>query len=275
MRWFLGILFAAVLRAAVPAPDLAPAFRDLYNFDFTAAHAAIDAQIAAHPQAPLPYSVRAAAYLFFELDRLRILESEFFEDDKRIIEKKKLKPDPGVRARFLQAVADAQQRAGAVLAKNPNDIDALFAMCVTTGVSSDYMALVEKRQIGSLSTVRQSNGYALRLLKIDPKFYDAYLTTGISEYLLGSLPFFIRWFVHFDGIQGSKDQAKRNLELVAREGRYLGPFARILLGIIYLREKRPSDARQLLVGLTREYPENPLLRKELAKVSAQTGVSAR
>ena len=32
--------------------------------------------------------------LFRELHRLRILESEFFAEDQRIVEKRKLKPDP-------------------------------------------------------------------------------------------------------------------------------------------------------------------------------------
>ena len=63
-----------------------------------------------HPQEPLPYAMRASAYLFQELDRLGILESEFFSDDQRIAEKKKLKPDQAVRA---TAVRGAGGRADA------------------------------------------------------------------------------------------------------------------------------------------------------------------
>lgn len=245
------------------------AFGRLYNFDFAGSHAILDGYIARHPEEPLPYAMRASGYLFHELDRLGILESEFFSDDRRIAEKRKLKPDPAVRRRLFAALLDAQARAEKALAADPENRDALFAMCMVTGVTSDYTALVEKRQLSSLSSVRRSTVWANRLLRLDPNYYDAYLTTGVAEYILGSLPFFIRWFVRIDDIQGSKERGIRNVELVAREGRYFKPFAKILLGIAYLRDKRPHDARRLLAELARDYPGNPLFRRELAKISAQ------
>src|SRR5262249_40061996 len=151
-------------------------------------------------------------------------------DDKRIADKKKrLDPDPLIRERFLKAVSDTEARAQAALKVNPDDRQALFAMCIAQGVSTDYMAFVEKRQIASLSPAKRSNTYAQRLLRLDPKFYDAYLTTGISEYMLGSLPFFVRWFVKFDNVAGDKQRGIDRLELVSREGRYFRPFAKILL----------------------------------------------
>lgn len=254
------------------APLLDEAFASLYNFNFPAAQGAVDKEIAAHPSDPLPYAVRASGYLFYELDRLGILESEFLIDDKRIIEKKNPpKPDPVARAKFLKAIDDARSRGEAVLAKDPNDKMALFAMCITEGVATDYMALVEKHQILSLTPAKKSNNYAQRLLKLDPKFYDAYLAAGFSEYLVGSLPFFIRWFVHFDNVSGSKEAGVRNLQLVATEGHYLKPFAKILLGIAALREKRPRDAQKLLAELSQNYPQNPLFRRELEKLNEKYG----
>src|SRR5437764_10738549 len=86
-------------------PAIEQAFEHLYNFNFPAAHQMLDPYIAAHPQDPLPYAVRASAYLFFELDRLGVLESEFLIDDKRISKKEKaLQPDPGIRAQFVRAL---------------------------------------------------------------------------------------------------------------------------------------------------------------------------
>jgi hypothetical protein len=269
MRFCLiAAVFAARLAVAGEPPEIGQAFERLYNFNFPAAHQVLNGYIAVHPQEPLPYAVRASAHLFFELDRLGILEGEFFVDDNRIAEKKKLKPDPEIRTQFLKAVEDAQSRATAVLKAHPQDHDALFAMCITQGVTTDYMALVEKRQIKSLTPAKSSNRYAQELLRLDPKFYDAYLTTGITEYMVGSLPFFVRWFVHFDNVQGSKEQGIKNLRLVADHGHYLRPFAKILLGIAYMREKNPRQTEVLLAELTRDYPANPLLRRELGKVQA-------
>jgi hypothetical protein len=270
-----------LLVAAACAPALASepvtiddALHSLYDFDFTATHATLNSYIAAHPQEPLPYAFRGAAYLFRELDRLGALESEFLTDDERLVEKTRPQPDLAIRKQFLQAVDDAQKRAEAVLKSNPNDLDALFAMCVASGISTDYMALVEKRQISSLSPARRANTYAQRLLKLDPKFYDAYLTAGFSEYMVGSLPFFIRWFVHFDNVEGDKQRGMRHLELVAREGHYFRPLAKVFLGIIDLREKKPQEARQLLAELVRDYPRNPLYRKELDKLDRKLALPA-
>jgi hypothetical protein len=265
------ILLTAPLAAAPPVFD--EAFARLYNTDFAAAHAIVDRYLPGHEQDPFPYAVRASAYLFHELDRLAILEGEFFADDKRIIEKKKLKPDPEVRAKFLRAIDDAQTRAHAALGRDPNDREALFTLCIATGLSTDYMALVEKRQIAALTPAKQSNTYAQRLLRIDPNYYDAYLTTGVTEYLVGSIPFFVRWFLRCENIAGSKQKGVDNVSIVAEKGRYLKPFAKILLAIAHLREKRYAPARDLVAELARDYPGNNLFRKELAKIEHRIGMA--
>jgi hypothetical protein len=266
-RWaILTVLFLPWLGAQ----GLEDAITRMYNFDFPGSHQILDRYIAAHPEEPLPYGFRASAYLFFEMDRMGILESEFLLDDDKIADKKKkLEPDPTTRRNFLQAVNDAESRATATLKANPNDRDALFALCVAQGVSTDYMAFIEKKQISSLSVAKKSNTNAQRLLKLDPKYYDAYLTAGVSEYMLGSLPFFVRWFIRFDNVDGNKAKGIDRLELVSRDGHFFKPFSKILLGIIALREKRPRDAQRLLAELARDYPSNPLFRKELAKVSSK------
>jgi hypothetical protein len=263
------------MRAGADVPTLDDVVQHMYDFDFPSTYQILDRYITLHPQDPLPYAFRSSAYLFSELDRLGILESEFLIDDNRIVEKKNpLAPDAAVRTSFLKALDDTRSRGEEALRTNPADRDALFAMSIAQGVATDYMAFVEKRQIASLSSARRSNDYAQRLLKLDPKFYDAYLSAGLSEYMLGSLPFFIRWFIHFDNVSGNKERGKENLELVSREGRYFRPFAKILLGIISLREKKPKDAQKLLVDLTHQYPANPLFQKELVKLNSKLGVGA-
>ncbi len=263
------LLFACYAPAAEEkANDATPihrALQKLYNFDFAGTHGLLDGYIAAHPDDPLGYAFRGSAYLFSELNRLSILEAEFLIDDDRIIDKKKDQPDPAVKKAMTEALALARRHAEARLGANPRDEEALFTMCVVSGVETDYAALVEKRQFGSLTYAKQSQRYAVRLLTENPQYYDAYLTAGVSEYLLGSMPFFLRWFVRFDRVEGNKKKAVDNLKLVARSGLYLKPFAKILLSIIYLREKQPAESERMLREFSHEYPDNPLVRKELAR----------
>jgi hypothetical protein len=268
--WPAALLLFAF--ATNPSP-VDRAFERLYNFDFAGAESILNGHLANKPDDSLAYSVRAAALLFRELHRLRILESEFFAEDQRIVEKKKLKPDAETRAAFALSLKQAESQAERILASKPDNSDALFTLSLSSGLRADYTAFIDKRQWQSLTSIRQAQNWSLQLLKSNPNFADAELTGGACEYLLGSMPFFVRWFVRFDGVKGQKSAATRKLERVATSGRYLGPFARILLAIVNLREKRPEHALSILKELSRDFPENPLFRKEAAKVAGV--VSAR
>jgi hypothetical protein len=260
-----------VVASAAGAPEkLTPidqVFQRLYNCDFAGAHAILDESTRAEPDNPLNYSVRAATCLFAELDRLKILQADFFLDDDKLIDRRRLQPDAAVRATFYKALQDSQRIANARLSSKPNDPDALLALCMSSGVVADYVALVERKQWRSLSLAKQTNAYAQKLLALNPPMVDAYLNVGITEYVVGSLPFFVRWFVHYDQIQGNKDRGLWCLEIVARQGRYYPPFAKILLAVTHLREKRNQEAQRYLAEVAREYPGNPLIRRELDRVN--------
>ncbi len=260
-----GVLRAEPAKVAADSP-VGQAFVRLYNWDFRGTHALIDEYMRASPHDPMGPAVKAAAYMFAELHRLRILELDFFADNSNVIDRKKLTPDPILKREFFARVEDAKRLAQARLEKHPNDREALFAICMVTGLVTDYAALIERRRLGSFSLSRKNQVWARRLLELDPPYYDAYLTFGAVEYVVANLPFFIRWFLRFDQVEGSKERAVENLEIVAERGKYYGPFARILLSVIHMREKRLQKAEGLLAGLAEDFPENPLIRKELARV---------
>ena len=267
MRWISFFLVLGAAAAAQPAtvqtePPIRRAFNRLYNFDFAGAHEILDRQIAQDPSDPLPQAVKAAAYLFAELNRLKIMELDFFSDDEKLVDRKKLVPDPAIRASLFKLVDNVQRLGNARLAARPDDRDAMLSMCMVTGLVADYAALVEKRRFGSFPLHKKSQAWAAKLLALKPPVYDAYLTFGTAEYVVGSLPFFVRWFVHLDQVEGSKQKGIQELQLVADKGQYYGPFARILLAVAAFREKRPADAGKLLAALSAEYPDNPLFRQE-------------
>jgi hypothetical protein len=269
-------LFLFVLLLPVPAsgevfnPVFDEAFHQLYSFNFPAAQTIMDRYIAGNPNDPMGYTIKGATYVYSEFDRMGILETEFFESDKSIGDSRhKLKPDPKARDDFYANINKAQALAQDTLDKSPNDPQARFALCLALGELSDYVALVEKRQLASLSVTKRAYREAKTLLAVDGSYYDAYLTTGFTEYLVGSLPGVVRWFVKFDDVQGDKAKGLRNLDLVANKGHYLKALAKILLATGYLREKRPLEAQKLLSDLTTEYPANPLLKREYQKISVR------
>jgi hypothetical protein len=277
------LIAAAVLAAVVgsPAPALAfqPAdgpgpldrvFARLYNFDFAGGLAILDEMERAEPQSPLVPSTRAAAFLFMELHRMRILETRFFMSDDNMVDGSSRKvPDPAVRVRLFASLDRARTLAKARLAALPDDVEGLFALCMSASVETDYTALVERRTWRSTRLAPAVIGPARKLLALTPPFYDVYVNFGTLEYVIGELPFFVRWFVRIDGVKGDKRQGIEQLKLAAYHGRYYAPFARILLVVVSLREKKLADAEELLAGLVRDFPENPVLRHELAIVKQQ------
>lgn len=90
-----------------PPTEIDRAFNRIYNLDFPGAYAILDGEARAHPDNPLIYSVRGAAYLFAEFHRMSILETDFFADDDKVTNKKKVKADPIARAALLQVTEEA------------------------------------------------------------------------------------------------------------------------------------------------------------------------
>jgi hypothetical protein len=72
-----------------------------------------------------------------------------------------------------------------------------------------------------------------------------------------------------DELEGSKERGIETVTKVAQHGNYLKPFAKIMLAVAHLRDKRPRAAEALLFELSRDYPENPLFKKELALLTVK------
>ena len=196
------------------------------------------------------------------------MTSEYFLDNKRFLGKIAIKPDPEIRTAFFAADLRAQDLARLRLETDPDDVNALFTMTLSLGMQADYASLIEKHQMESLGMIREADKFAKKLLALNPDAADAYLTLGAANYIIGSLPALKRFFLRFMGISGDERVGLQQLEIAATRGRYLRPFAKILLALAALREKKPDVARVQLMELVVEFPQNPLFVSELAKLDA-------
>ena len=245
-------------------------YRLMYGLDFASAGRVFLNWRAEHPRDPLAPMSQAANLLFSELDRSGILQAQFFVDDASFTSNGPPAPTAGVRARFDAAAADAEAVARARLVDDPRDRDALFALTMVFGLRADFAALIEGRSMAALSFTRQATRVARTLLDVAPDYADAYLATGISQYIVGSLVAPLRWVLRLAGFEGDRRKGMQELRLTAERGRFLGPFARILLTIAYLREHDTVRARELLTGLQRDFPSNPLFARELQRIGGAT-----
>ena len=248
------------------ATPLDQGFRQMYNLEFKEAHGTFQTYAQAHPNDPMGATADAAAYLFDECDRLGVLQSELFVDNESFKGREKPSADPAARERFNGAIARSQQLADGVLRNSPHDRNALFATVLNLGLESDYLALVERHDLASLSYTKRAGRAAEKLLSVDPACYDAYLAVGVENYILGLNPAPVRWMLRLYGAETDKETGIQKLQLTAAKGHYLLPFARLLLAVAALRDNDRSQARELLQNLSQEFPNNRLYKRELSRL---------
>jgi hypothetical protein len=273
---FLGIGCLAFLPALASAqPKVQPqsveslldgSFQAMYNLQFDQAFQRAEQAKALSKDDPLPWVAQACAVLFREFDRLHILRSEMFSSDDNFDARPAYNWVPDAKKQFDQALGQAEKLAHDLLNRNKNDVKALFAMVLINGLQADGAALITKKNMSALSYIKTSTNFAERLLALSPGYYDAYVATGMGKYIIGGKSAPVRWILRLGGMKGDQDQGVKELTLVAERGRYLAPFARILLAFNDLRQKNKTAARQKLASLHDQFPGNPLFVQEMAKL---------
>lgn len=260
----------ASARADSPAfsdnPALLEGYHSLYVQKFPEARTEFASWAEEHPEEPFGQICIGASYLFEELYRQGVLTSDFFLNEKRFLKGIEGKPDPERMRSFFGALAKARELARARLQENPQDPEALFALALADGMESDADSILLKKNLDSLKRMKEANQYAQQLLAQRPDAADSYVALGVANYIIGSLNGAKRFFLWFGGIHGDKDLGMEQLQKAADQGRYLRPFAKILLALAARREKEPALAEKLLHELREEFPASPLFAAEYAKI---------
>jgi hypothetical protein len=245
--------------------EMARGFHELYAQHFSDARTIFTNWESGHDQDPFGQVAIAASYLFEELYRQSVLTSDFFLDQKRFLNGIDGKPDPGRMASFRAALEQTRALSRQLMKKNPKDPEALFGLTLASGMESDADAILEKKQIDGLKRMKEANEYAKELLALQPDTTDAYVALGAANYIIGSLNAGYRMGLWFIGIHGDKKLGMEQLGKTADTGRYLQPFAKILLALSARREKQNALAQKLLLELSQEFPASPLFAAEYAR----------
>jgi hypothetical protein len=245
--------------------ELSSGFHSLYAQNFLEAREKFDGWESLHPEEPFGQVAIAASYLFEELYRQGVLSSDFFLNEKRFLHGIEGKPDAARMKSFQDALEGARKLAKARLAKDKRDPEALFALTLAAGMESNADMMLKKHHVEALKRLKEGNEYAKELLAEQPDANDAYVALGSANYIIGSLSGGARFFLMFGGIHGDKKLGMQQLGKTIDGGRYLQPFAKILLALASRREKQNPTAQKLLHELSEEFPESPLYAAEYAK----------
>ena len=239
----------------------------MYDLDFGSAHQKFASWKQANPDDPMGPVSNAAAYLFSELERLHVLDSELFVDDDKFRLRQHLTASADTKRLFEGELARGppDPRSGHC-AHAPDDRNALLADVLAHGLEADYLSLIEHRDLAALSVVKGGRALAVHLLNTHPDCFDAYLAIGVENYLLSLKPAPVRWVLNWSGAQTNKQEGLAKLRLTAEKGDLLQPYARMLLAVAALRDNDRTTAARLLEGLVGEFPHNRLYAAELARV---------
>ena len=280
MRWrifsivfFLLLTGASLVRAQAvekpPAftsvPELMSGFRLLYIQKFPEARAQFTAWESQHPGEPFGEICVAASYLFEEFYRQGVLTSDFFLNEKKFLHGIDGEPDPEMMKGFDDAIKSARKLAAQHLAKNSAEPEALYALTLSAGMESDADMILKKHNLEALKRLKEANAHAKTLLAQRPDAQDAYVALGSANYIIGSLNAGFRAMLWFGGVHGDKKLGMQQVGKTVEGGRYLKPFAKIMLALAARREKQNPLAQKLLRELSEEFPESPLYAAEYAK----------
>ncbi len=251
--------------AFTTVPELSAGFDLLYRQRFAEAREAFASWESRNPQEPFGQVAIAAAYLFEELSRQGVLTSDFFLNEKKFLHGIEGSPDSERMSHFRDAIARACELARERQKTNPKDGEALLALTLAAGMESDAESILQKRHLAGLKSMKKANGYAKELLAQYPDATDAYVATGIANYVIGSQSGSTRFALWFGGIHGDKKLGMEQVARTVEDGRYLRPFAKIILALAARREKQDTLAQRLFGELTKQYPDNEQFASEYAK----------
>jgi hypothetical protein len=259
---------APTIQADPSAKILESGYKHLYELNFQAARVDFIDYQKARPDDPLGKASEAASYLFEQFNEKGVLTSEFFLNDDKFLGGVDGTAAQNRNDKFLAANSAAREQAKARLKTNSKDLQGLLVLTITDGMESNYDAIVIKKQLEGLTMMRHAEAEANAVLAIDPHEQDANVALGMSNYVIGSLPSYKRAFLWFGGLHGDKARGMEQMQSAAEHGRYLQPFAKVMLALAYEREHKPERAKELLAELAMEFPNNPVFARELAIVNS-------
>jgi hypothetical protein len=273
---FLALLLTGTVLRAGPTPEadgpafntvpeLMAGFRLLYIQKYPEGRRAFEAWESQHPDDPFGPAAVAASYLFEEFHYQGVLTSDFFLNEKRFLHGIEGEPDPTRMEGFDDAIRKARALAAERLEKASKDPEALYALTLCAGMESNSDMILRKHNMEALKRLKEGNTHAKALLAQRPDAYDVYVALGSANYIIGSLNVGFRAMLWFGGIHGEKKLGMEQVGQTVERGRYLKPFAKIMLALAARREKQNKLAQKLFRELSEEFPESPQYAIEYAK----------
>ena len=239
----------------------------VYRLDYTRAERLCQ-ELIKNSESPAGYVYLLRVYWSEQLSQARLLSAERVVSMDLFSEKPKfrLAVAPQTVARLNRAASMALAKSAEWARQRPNDPTARFLL----GSAYQFKAAYEFTAVHSLAEASASANRAFKIqheLAQKYQMADAGVTAGAFSIIADSLDWFpkmVGWFLF--GTRGNLNEGRLALERAAERGTIGAPDARLLLAIVYTRQKRFDDAKAKLEQLLKDYPENYLVHLDIASV---------
>ena len=259
------------LRPADPLNQAA--FEHYYNLDYDAAIQDFERIVARHPNDPFALNHLLSAIQVRELYRMGAMNSGDYSNDN-FIGKAHRPADPAQKERIKQLVAQAEKLENDELARDPNNVDMLYARGVTRGQFALYTALIERAWFSALRNAVGARRDHERVLELAPQYTDAKLVVGAHNYVMGNLPLAVKIAAALVGLSGDKEKGLHYLNDAYHANGETSVDAGIVLMVFLRREGRYGESLQITGALGPRFPRNYLLPLEegnLLRASGKNG----
>jgi tetratricopeptide (TPR) repeat protein len=237
----------------------------LYDLDYQTARELFQRMTKIAPDHPAGYVYLANNFWLETLNAGRRLSSSlysggsFYEQDAE-----QDQVDPKREREFNDLIRRALAVAAVRLKKDPKDVEALYYHGSVLGLRAGYNVTVKRSFRRAIGDANESIKVQRNVIKLDPNYVDAYLSIGLYDYIVDSLPWVWRTLGRLAGLSGSKKRGIERLEMVTRSGKYTADDARVILIGIYTRERQSERALEMITYLANKYQRNYLLGVERA-----------
>ncbi len=272
----LSVAFSqpAELRSPQLMEQVDAGFSLIYNLDYKDAQTAFEKLRQGYPEHPAPPLYIATAIWLKELFERQDLDIDNFISPSYFDKPTERQMPAAERERFFALVAQSQKLAESVLQRDPGNLDARYFLGSAEGILASFAITIDRSKTTAFDHGKKAYRYHKQLVEENGNYYDAYMSVGLYEYVVGNLPWYIKWLAAMVGYRGSVERGFEYLSLAASKGQFVRDDARVLQMVLFVREKRFEEALRNVRVLIEKAPRNFIVRLNEAYILEQLGRSA-
>jgi tetratricopeptide (TPR) repeat protein len=195
-----------------------------------------------------------------------VLESGVYGQGGSVFKSNKVDVTPSFQQELFSVLDKAQGLAEQRLQNDPKDKDAMYWAGVSHGTRATYHFTLRKEYMSALHEATDAYKFHRDLLKLDPTYIDSYLIVGMNNYVVGSLPWYVKAMAALTGRHGDRAEGLQQVKRVTQEGNYAREDAKLMLAVLYQREKMYPQALSIYQEMAHSYARNYLLQYEVASL---------